>query len=111
LPCCSISSRAQDVFTQLSDVANLSFSLINQLWETGLAILVPAAINAALDSWAGTAWDLTVSAVVTFALLALFDFFWERYQFTKQNMMEPPRGRGLVEKMGEMEAKLRKSRS
>lgn len=172
--------RAQDVFTRLSEAANLSFSLINQPWEMGLAILVPAVIDTALDivlplvvlvivvslaanlaqigflfsakaampklenldpkkwfkkifskkglfelaknllkvtllgvvvwrvlvnHWAdlfripsgdirglwtvlgGTAWDLTVSAVATFAVLAIFDFFWERYQFMKQNMM------------------------
>jgi type III secretion protein U len=35
----------------------------------------------------GTTWDLTVSATGAFAVLALFDFFWERHQFTKQNMM------------------------
>ncbi|MDR0379738.1 MAG: type III secretion system export apparatus subunit SctU [Candidatus Accumulibacter sp.] len=172
--------RAQDVFTQLSDVTNLSFSLVNQPWEVGLAILVPAAISAALDivlplvvlvivvsltanlaqigflfsakaampklenldpkKWfkkifskkglfelfknllkvillgvvvwrvlashwvdlfripsgdirglwtvlGGTAWALAVSAVATFTVLAIFDFFWERYQFMKQNMM------------------------
>jgi type III secretion protein U len=172
--------RAQEIFTRLSDVTNLSFRVISQPWEVGLAILVPAVIDAALDiflpllflviavslvanlaqvgmlfsiqaampklenldakkwfkkvfskkglfelvknlikvcvlgvvvwrvlihNWAelfripasdirglwrvlgGSAWDLAVSATVAFAVLALVDFFWERRQFTKRNMM------------------------
>ncbi|MDR3159255.1 MAG: type III secretion system export apparatus subunit SctU [Zoogloeaceae bacterium] len=172
--------RAEAVFTKLSDVTNLSFSTINQPWETGLAMLAPAVIDAALDillplvvlvivvslvanlaqvgflfsaqaalpklenldpkkwfkkvfskkglfefaknllkvallgvvvwrvlanNWAelfripssdirglwkvlgGTTWDLTVSAVAAFTALAILDFFWERYQFMKQNRM------------------------
>ena len=33
------------------------------------------------------AWDLSIQAAAAFALLAVIDFFWERWQFTKQNMM------------------------
>jgi type III secretion protein U len=172
--------RSRAVFTQLSDLVDLSFGVIDQPWEAGLAIMVPATVGVALDivlplvllviavslaanlaqigflfsakaampklenmdpkkwfkkvfskkglfelvknllkvallgvvvwrvlvnNWAelfrisgsdirglwtvlgGTAWDLTVSAVAAFALLAIFDFFWERHQFMKQNMM------------------------
>jgi type III secretion protein U len=35
----------------------------------------------------GTAWDLAINAVVAFAVLAVMDFFWERFNFTKDNMM------------------------
>jgi type III secretion protein U len=172
--------RAQSVFGRLSEVANLSFGLIGAPWETGLAVMVPAVIDVALDillplvvlvvavslaanlaqvgflfsfqaampklenlspkkwfqkvfskkglfelvknllkvtllslvvwrvlvnNWAelfripasdirglwtvlgGTTRDLVVSATAAFAVLAIFDFFWERHQFTKQNMM------------------------
>ncbi|MDR2787704.1 MAG: type III secretion system export apparatus subunit SctU [Candidatus Accumulibacter sp.] len=172
--------RAQDVFSHLSDMTNLSFQAIGLPWERGLALLVPAVIGVALDTllplvflvitvslvanlaqigflfsmqaalpklenldpkkwfkkvfskkglfdlaknlvkvvllgvvvwrvlvnnWVelfripssdirglwrvlgGTAWDLAVSATAAFAALALLDFFWEKYQFTKQNMM------------------------
>ncbi|GHT82047.1 EscU/YscU/HrcU family type III secretion system export apparatus switch protein [Betaproteobacteria bacterium] len=35
----------------------------------------------------GTMWDLSIYAIVTFAILAVLDYFWERYQHIKQNMM------------------------
>jgi type III secretion protein U len=34
-----------------------------------------------------TAWDLSIQAATAFAALALIDYFWERWQFIKQNMM------------------------
>jgi len=35
----------------------------------------------------GTAWDLAIHAVAAFAVLAVLDFFWERFNFIKDNMM------------------------
>ena len=34
-----------------------------------------------------TMWDLSIHAITAFAILAVLDYFWERYQFIKQNMM------------------------
>jgi type III secretion protein U len=36
----------------------------------------------------GTAWDMAISAVVAFAVLAVLDYLWERYRFTRDNMMD-----------------------
>jgi type III secretion protein U len=48
----------------------------------------PAAdINRLWQMLGNTAWDLSIQAAAAFAVLAVIDFFWERWQFTKQNMM------------------------
>lgn len=44
-------------------------------------------LNQVWHALGASAWDLAIYAVATFALLAVTDFFWERFQFTKQNMM------------------------
>jgi type III secretion protein U len=175
-----LSVRAQDIFSMLSEVIQLSFSTVGDTWETGLARLVPALIQIALNillplvaivitasilaniaqvgfmfsmqaampklsnlspakwfkkvfskkglfelvkniikiitlglvvwrvlllhwvdlfkiPWSGvrqfwtimggTAWDLAIHAAAAFAILAVLDFFWERFQFIKENMM------------------------
>ncbi|MDR3054896.1 MAG: type III secretion system export apparatus subunit SctU [Zoogloeaceae bacterium] len=35
----------------------------------------------------GTMWDLSIHAIAAFAILAVLDYFWERFQYIKQNMM------------------------
>jgi type III secretion protein U len=35
----------------------------------------------------GSMWDLAIHAIVAFSILAVLDYFWERFQFIKQNMM------------------------
>ena len=175
-----IAGRAQDIFRQISDVTLLAFSVAGDPWETGIARLVPALLDMALNilaplvalvivaslaanlaqigflfsmkaampklenlspkkwfqkvfskkglfellknlvkitvlvlvvwrvlvvNWVdlfkipasevrqiwsvlgGTMWDLSTHAITAFAILAVLDYFWERYQFIKQNMM------------------------
>lgn len=173
-------ARSESIFRQLADVTLLSFSAVNQSWETGIARLLPALLAVSFDilaplvvlvvgvsiaanlaqigflfsikaaipklenlspkkwfqkvfskkglfdfcknlikiavlgiviwrvlnrHWAdlfrissagvdqiwrmlgNTAWDLSIQAATAFAVLALIDYFWERWQFIKQNMM------------------------